>query len=86
MTGTTAIDTRPARLPRDLREEPLSVRLVYLYLLEVESATAAELAADLALSFPTVYQARDTLREHDLLVAASDPDDGRRDRYTLRES
>jgi len=81
---TPDIDTRPARLPRCLREEPMSVRLVYLYLLEVESATAATLAADLALSMPTVYQARDTLRGYDLLATVPDPEDARRMRYRLR--
>lgn len=83
---TSDINTRPTRLPRCLREEPLSVRLVYLYLLEAESATTAELAADLALSNPTVYQARDALQEHDLLAAAPDPEDGRRRRYRLRKN
>jgi DNA-binding MarR family transcriptional regulator len=77
-------ERRGARLPAALRDEPLSTRLVYLYLCEVEAATAAELATDLALSLPTVYQARDALREAGLLVVASDPRDGRRDRYALR--
>jgi DNA-binding MarR family transcriptional regulator len=83
---TSDITTRPTRLPRCLRDEPLSVRLIYLYLLEAESATAAELAADLALSMPTVYQARDTLQAHSLLATVPDPDDGRRRRHRLREN
>jgi DNA-binding MarR family transcriptional regulator len=61
----------------------VSVRLVYLHLRAVGSATVEQLVADLGLTPPPIYDARDTLQNHDLLTVVSDPEDGRRHRYAL---
>jgi hypothetical protein len=73
---------RPS-LPDALQDELVSVRLVYLHLRAVGSATVEWLVADLDLTRPPIYDARDTLQDHDLLTVVSDPEDGRRHRYAL---
>lgn len=85
MTASGASDARLAALSQALAEESISVRLVYTALVIDGAATAADLAADLGVSLPTAYRARDTLLEHDLIIVLPDPEDGRRRHYQLRK-
>jgi DNA-binding MarR family transcriptional regulator len=85
MTASGVSDARLAALSQALADELISVRLVYTAFVIDGPATAADLVADLGVSHPTVYRARDTLLKHDLIAVVSHPEDGRRRYYQLRE-
>jgi hypothetical protein len=76
---------RPS-LPDGVLDAPVSSRLVYLYVREVGAATVDQLATDLGLSKPPIYDARDRLLDRDLLTVVSDPEDGRRDVFRARSA
>lgn len=71
---TTIDDMAIRQMPKTLPDELQSARgkLVYLYLVQSEGATLADLKADLDLGALTVYSVLKTLRERGLVRREED--------------